>query len=165
MSFSADGNLLIMSSCEDNCITHEYFDTHSLKSWSQQRDGKLLAVGNNKSIEQIEGFLHYFPKCITLVDQHMNEALRSITEENSSSCAEHPLSITKNLKQVLFEGKIYHLFPNSINELLSARNSLVVNTQKNWIRRHKIQKYSPFALAAAVMVAVIVGVSRKIYGR
>ncbi len=156
-SFSADGSLLIISSCNNNSIIHDYFDTFSLKSWSKQTAGQLLAVGNGKSIEQTEGLLYYSPRCVTLVDDLMNKSLQLITDENPSPCVEHPLEINTKLKN-LFENHISTYFPYPISPLLYARNS--TEQPHRLLLIHP--KYKPFVFGA-VLLAVVAGMYRMMH--
>lgn len=145
-SFSPDGNLLIISSCDKGITTHRYFDTnaqivferHTGKDfyahpfWEKQTVGELLAVGNGKSIEQKESFFYYQPQCTTLVDSAMSGALKLLVNEEFDPFVPHPSEITAKLHKRFsqLDQNDNEEYPGEIIKIFSAHKKNDKNEEK-----------------------------------
>lgn len=162
-SFSSDGNLLIIGSCKDGFIIYDIFDTFSLRFWRKQSTGELVALGNDKSIEVTEGAFSYYPRCVTLIDETMKNALEAITYSNYSCNKTDPLEITKAL---LKEDSTFN-YPGAIKIIRSGsplvQNAIIKPQQGYYLWSTLCDAWQMFKSSKSIMAATLLAAMAGIY--
>lgn len=139
-SFSADGRLLIISSCLKGITTHKYFDlgcsleNGCFASWKKETKAELLAIGVGKSIEQKKGENSAYIN--TLIDSDMYAVLKMLNYEKFNPFVVHPVKIAQAFHQYFNREyssiNSYILEMPEIKNILSARhNNVLINQDYN----------------------------------
>ena len=161
ISFSADGNLLIISSDANDTTEYTFFDTRTLQSWSKSSDNEVLGLGAGKSIEQRENRLTNDVCSVTLIDQNMKEAFTCLTDY-SSTATHHSFDILvptaacleKPNQQMINDSDL----PGAIKNILGAQCGNAVkgkNTAYLSVLLNKIMSYKRFIIGAVGIIAIV----------
>lgn len=97
-SFSPDGNLLIVNFTDEHGKDmYRFYDVLSLAFWDKPAQDKVHALGIGKSIEVDQGMLSADVKCVTLVNDEMCDAFKSVIGKEFDPFTVNSLAITQAL--------------------------------------------------------------------